>query len=114
MVNLKRAHPDLLLAVEVGLRAKWFISFMLSHRRAKFTSLFPFFPLQCGYKVRFFGVDAEAASRALGIGAWPDRNFLTCWVPLPRLPFHLKRLVEAGHKVGSHGPGTSLAHTASI
>ena len=33
--------------------------------------------MQVGYKMRFFGSDAEAASRVLGIGCFPDHNFLT-------------------------------------
>jgi hypothetical protein len=51
---LQAAHPDCLLAFEVG------------------------------YKFRFFGRDAEAASACLGILAYPDRNFLA--VSAGRLP----------------------------
>ncbi|GAB4814960.1 hypothetical protein N2152v2_002006 [Parachlorella kessleri] len=70
VVELKRQYPDVLLIIEVG------------------------------YKMRFFGADAEAASRVLGIGCFPDHNFLTASVPVPRLAVHVRRLVEAGYRVG--------------
>lgn len=31
--------------------------------------------------------------------SYPDRNFMTASVPLPRLHVYVRRLVEAGHKV---------------
>ncbi|KAK1284628.1 DNA mismatch repair protein MSH3 [Acorus calamus] len=70
VVDLKSRYPDVLLMVEVG------------------------------YKYRFFGADAEAAARVLGIIAHVDRNFLTASVPAFRLGFHVRRLVAAGFKVG--------------
>lgn len=30
---------------------------------------------------------------------YPDRNFMTASIPLPRLHVYVRRLVEAGHKV---------------
>ncbi|KIY97568.1 DNA mismatch repair protein Msh3 [Monoraphidium neglectum] len=69
VVALRRAHPGVLLAVEVG------------------------------YKMRFFGEDAEAAARELGLHAYPDHNFLTASIPVQRLPVHVRRLVQAGYKV---------------
>eukprot|EP00897_Mesotaenium_endlicherianum_P004644 jgi/Mesen1/4207/ME000219S03329 len=70
VVELKAKYPQVLLMVEVG------------------------------YKYRFFGDDAEVAAKILGIYAHYDRNFLTASIPTFRLHFHVRRLVEAGHKVG--------------
>ncbi|CAI7755073.1 unnamed protein product [Closterium sp. NIES-53] len=70
VVALKRRHPDVLLLVEVG------------------------------YKYRFFGADADVAARVLGIYCHVDRAFLTASIPTFRLHVHVRRLVEAGFKVG--------------
>ncbi|KAM0877513.1 hypothetical protein ACQ4PT_035437 [Festuca glaucescens] len=71
VVDLKARHPGILLMVEVG------------------------------YRFRFFGEDAAAAAASvLGIVAHPDRSFLTASVPTFRLGFHVRRLVDAGHRVG--------------
>ncbi|KAJ6833348.1 DNA mismatch repair protein MSH3 [Iris pallida] len=70
VLDLKSRHPDVLLMVEVG------------------------------YRYRFFGEDAEVASKVLGIYSHMDRNFLTASVPTFRLQFHVRRLVSAGYKVG--------------
>ncbi|XP_019227188.1 PREDICTED: DNA mismatch repair protein MSH3 isoform X3 [Nicotiana attenuata] len=70
VVELKAKYPDILLMVEVG------------------------------YKYRFFGQDAENAARVLGIYAHMDHNFLTASVPTFRLNVHVRRLVNAGYKVG--------------
>ncbi|CAL8467013.1 g6549 [Coccomyxa elongata] len=68
--ELKRKHPGVLLAIEVG------------------------------YKFRFFGEDAEIAARECNIFCYPDRNFMTSSIPVPRLHVYVRRLVEAGYKVG--------------
>ncbi|KAJ2822579.1 Mismatch repair protein msh3, partial [Coemansia erecta] len=70
VLDAKRAHPDMLLAVEVG------------------------------YKFRFFGEDARIASRVLGIMCTMANNFYNASVPTPRLMIHVQRLVHAGYKVG--------------
>ncbi|KAL3139906.1 hypothetical protein ABBQ38_004198 [Trebouxia sp. C0009 RCD-2024] len=70
IVDLKDKHPGILLIVEVG------------------------------YKMRFFGADAEVASKECNIFAFPDHNFLTASIPVPRLHVYVRRLVEAGYKVG--------------
>lgn len=70
MVELKAKYPDVLLMVEVG------------------------------YRYRFFGEDAENAARVLGIYAHMDHNFLTASIPTFRLSVHVRRLVNAGYKVG--------------
>lgn len=56
--------------------------------------------VECGYKFRFFGEDAEIASKVCRIWAHFDHNFNTASVPTHRLGYHLRRLVQAGHKVG--------------
>ncbi|KAJ3603677.1 hypothetical protein NHX12_028421 [Muraenolepis orangiensis] len=70
VVQLKQQHGDALLAVE------------------------------CGYKYRFFGEDAEIAAKELNIFCHLDHNFMTCSVPTHRLFVHVRRLVAQGHKVG--------------
>ncbi|XP_016898402.1 DNA mismatch repair protein Msh3 isoform X2 [Cynoglossus semilaevis] len=70
VMELKKQHKDALLAVE------------------------------CGYKYRFFGEDAEIAAKELNITCHQDHNFMTCSIPTHRLFVHLRRLVSHGHKVG--------------
>ncbi|XP_054630713.1 DNA mismatch repair protein Msh3 isoform X2 [Dunckerocampus dactyliophorus] len=70
VIQLKQQHKDALLAVE------------------------------CGYKYRFFGDDAEIAAKELNISCHLDRNFMTCSIPTHRLFVHVRRLVSHGHKVG--------------
>ncbi|TKS78308.1 DNA mismatch repair protein [Collichthys lucidus] len=70
VIQLKQQHPDALLAVE------------------------------CGYKYRFFGEDAEIAAKELNITCHLDHNFMTCSIPTHRLFVHVRRLVSHGHKVG--------------
>ena len=66
---LQRKHPGVLLMIEVG------------------------------YKMRFFGEDAETASRVCNILCFPDHNFLSASVPVQRTHVHIRRLVRAGYKV---------------
>ena len=42
---------------------------------------------------------ADTASKECNIFAYPDHNFLTASIPVPRLHVYVRRLVEAGHKV---------------
>lgn len=70
VIQLKQQHQDVLLAVE------------------------------CGYKYRFFGEDAEIAARTLNIVCYSDHNFMTCCIPTHRLFVHVRRLVAHGYKVG--------------
>lgn len=70
VIQLKQQHKDALLAVE------------------------------CGYKYRFFGEDAEIAAKELNIVCHLDHNFMTCSIPTHRLFVHVRRLVSHGHKVG--------------
>ncbi|KAJ2448617.1 Mismatch repair protein msh3, partial [Coemansia sp. RSA 2337] len=70
VLEAKERHPDILLAVEVG------------------------------YKYRFFGEDARIASRVLGIMCTSANNFYNASIPTPRLMVHVRRLVHAGYKVG--------------
>ncbi|XP_068204490.1 DNA mismatch repair protein Msh3-like [Palaemon carinicauda] len=70
VVAIKNKHPDTLLFIE------------------------------CGYKFRFFGNDAEVAAKELNIVAHLDHNFMTASIPTHRLHVHVRRLVAKGHKVG--------------
>lgn len=54
---------------------------------------------QVGYKMRLFGDDAEIASQVCHVGCWQDRNYLTAGIPVHRLHVHVRKLVDAGHKV---------------
>uniref|UniRef100_A0A6I8R7P3 DNA mismatch repair protein MSH3 n=1 Tax=Xenopus tropicalis TaxID=8364 RepID=A0A6I8R7P3_XENTR len=56
--------------------------------------------VECGYKYRFFGEDAEIASRELNIYCHMDHNFMTASIPAHRLFVHVRRLVAKGYKVG--------------
>ncbi|KAI0021560.1 muts domain V-domain-containing protein [Xylariomycetidae sp. FL0641] len=82
-LDIKRAHMDTILIVEVG------------------------------YKFKFFGEDARIAAKELSIVCIPGKmrydehpseahldRFASASVPVHRLPVHAKRLVAAGHKVG--------------
>lgn len=69
-VALRDAHPGLVLVVE------------------------------CGYKYRLFDTDAATASSVLRIVSYFDHNFLTASFPTHRLAHHVRRLVDAGFKVG--------------
>ncbi|XP_067425319.1 DNA mismatch repair protein Msh3 [Emydura macquarii macquarii] len=56
--------------------------------------------VECGYKYRFFGEDAEIAARELNIYCHQDHNFMTASIPTHRLFVHVRRLVAKGYKVG--------------
>lgn len=65
--------------------------------------------VQVGYKFKFFGEDAEIASKILNIMLIPGNikfedlkngNFAYCSIPDNRLHIHLQRLLNYGHKVG--------------
>ncbi|KAL0947064.1 hypothetical protein HGRIS_013205 [Hohenbuehelia grisea] len=70
IIQLKKENPNTLLMVEVG------------------------------YKFKFFGEDAEIASRVLRIECWLDRNFMVASIPVHRKNVHLKNLLSQGHRVG--------------
>jgi len=68
---------------------------------------------EVGYKFRFFGEDARAAAKELGIVCIPGKfrydehpseahidRFAGASIPVHRLHVHVRRLVAAGHKVG--------------
>ncbi|XP_068785201.1 DNA mismatch repair protein Msh3 isoform X4 [Struthio camelus] len=55
--------------------------------------------VECGYKYRFFGEDAEIAARELNIYCHPDHNFMTASIPSHRLFVHVRRLVAKGYKL---------------
>ncbi|XP_029192324.2 DNA mismatch repair protein Msh3-like isoform X1 [Acropora millepora] len=56
--------------------------------------------VECGYRYRFFGDDAERAAEVLKIMCHLDHNFQTASIPTHRLQVHVKRLVSKGYKVG--------------
>ncbi|XP_058512170.1 DNA mismatch repair protein Msh3 [Ochotona princeps] len=56
--------------------------------------------VECGYKYRFFGEDAQIAARELNIYCHLDHNFQTASIPTHRLFVHVRRLVAKGYKVG--------------
>ena len=49
--------------------------------------------MECGYRYRFFGQDAELASDVLKIAAYQDHSFMTASIPTHRLNVHLRRSV---------------------
>ncbi|GAA6006379.1 mismatch repair protein MSH3 [Rhodotorula paludigena] len=56
--------------------------------------------IEVGYKFRFFQEDAEAASKVLNIACFPSQHMLTASIPTHRLDIHVRRLLNAGYKVG--------------
>ena len=64
---------------------------------------------EVGYKLRFFGQDAECAAESLGVMCFPDRNFLTASVPTVRSSYYVRRLVQCGYKVGVVGQAETAA-----
>ena len=83
VVDLKRKYPDVLLVVEVG------------------------------YKYRLYGEDARVAAKVLSVVCIPGKmrfdehpseahmtRFAGASFPTHRLHVHVKRLINAGHKVG--------------
>eukprot|EP00039_Didymoeca_costata_P025316 m.12944 g.12944 ORF g.12944 m.12944 type:complete len:1035 (+) comp4758_c0_seq1:48-3152(+) len=69
-IEIKKQYADAILAVEVG------------------------------YKYRFFGHDAEIAAPILNIACFPAHAFMSASIPTHRLYVHVRKLVEAGYKVG--------------
>ncbi|PWZ02446.1 hypothetical protein BCV70DRAFT_196688 [Testicularia cyperi] len=70
ILELRAAHPGVLLIIEVG------------------------------YKLKFYGEDARIAAKELNIMCFPERNLYTAMIPVHRLHIHIKKLIAAGHKVG--------------
>ncbi|KAI9885647.1 MAG: Mismatch repair protein msh3 [Watsoniomyces obsoletus] len=83
VIEIKKKHMDTVLVVEVG------------------------------YKFRFFGEDARIASKELSIFCIPGKlrfdehpseahldRFASASIPVHRLHVHVKRLIDAGYKVG--------------
>lgn len=70
ILELKRAHPGMVLLIEVG------------------------------YKFKFYGDDAHLASQVLNIACFREKNMDAAMIPVPRMPVHVKRLLALGHKVG--------------
>lgn len=56
--------------------------------------------MEHGYRYRFFGEDAETASKVLKIQSHWMKNFLNASIPIHRVHIHTRKLVAAGHKVG--------------
>ncbi len=60
--------------------------------------------VECGYKYRLFGTDAEVAAGILGIYASKNKSFSdgssTASIPVHRLGVHVRRLVAHGLIVG--------------
>ncbi|GBN90851.1 DNA mismatch repair protein Msh3, partial [Araneus ventricosus] len=56
--------------------------------------------LECGYKYRFFGKDAEIVSELCNISCFKNHNFMSSIIPTQRLYFYVKQLVSKGYKVG--------------
>lgn len=60
-----------------------------------------FFTFNCKMQLRCNYMLADIASKECNIFAYPDHNFLTASIPVPRLHVYVRRLVEAGYKVSS-------------
>ncbi len=53
--------------------------------------------VECGYKYRFFGEDAELAARELNIMCIMNQNLLGGSIPTQRIWVHVRRLTDAGY-----------------
>jgi len=71
-LDIKKQHPDTILFVEAG------------------------------YRYRFFGKDAEIASKVLNIVASMSHNFLSTSVPTHRLFVHAKRFDNSNIFLGNN------------
>lgn len=116
IVALKRQHPGILLCVEVGYKMKMFghdaevgewqkgaaaavdgqdaVGVCLTRSLLSAACLYTHAP-----RCRPLAL-LRAASRELGVYAYQDRAFLCAGFPMLRLHVHVRRLVQAGHKVG--------------
>ncbi|GIY78874.1 DNA mismatch repair protein Msh3 [Caerostris darwini] len=56
--------------------------------------------MECGYKYRFFGKDAEIVSKICNIACFKNHNFMSSIIPTHRLSFYVHQLVSKGYKVG--------------
>jgi DNA mismatch repair protein MSH3 len=104
VMGFQNRFPDSTVAIECE-----------SWLRSSCRSLFPVIifvhmsMLVGGYRLRFFGRCAEVASQVLGVlvnrrpGRVPSAS-----VPTHRVVVHLRRLLEAGQKVGSHSMNIRL------
>eukprot|EP01052_Picozoa_sp_SAG31_P012062 SAG31_NODE_696_length_12754_cov_9.480759_2_plen_426_part_00 len=68
--------------------------------KAKHKALGCLLAFEVGYKFMFYGDDATVVAQELSIVAYPKNNFLVAGIPIERLRVHLRRLCDAGHKVG--------------
>ncbi|KAI0340128.1 DNA mismatch repair protein MSH3 [Trametopsis cervina] len=59
-----------------------------------------FLMFEIGYKIMFYGDDAQIAAKLLGIACFRKRNFMTAMIPVHRREVHLKKLLSEGLKVG--------------
>ena len=59
--------------------------------------------VECGYKYRLLGEDAEVASKILNIGCFEDHNFYTASIPVHRLHIHLRRYILYTHNIVVYG-----------
>ena len=55
---------------------------------------------EVGYKFHFYGKDARKAAETLNVFAYPGKTWLQASGPVHRLAVYVRRLVNAGHKVG--------------
>jgi hypothetical protein len=82
--------------------------FQVIELKEKYPKLLLF--IECGYRYRFFGRDAEIAAAVLGITCHLDRMFMTASVPTFNGPGnYVRKLVEKGHKVGIVGQTETAA-----
>ena len=115
VLALRKAHPGVMLVVEVraclatpiSLRRSLNLGSCRSATSAPHLALppplppaFPDSPSSLARRFRFFGEDAQAASRVLNIACFPSQHMLTASIPTHRLDFHVRRLLNAGYKVG--------------
>ncbi|KAI0086630.1 muts domain V-domain-containing protein [Irpex rosettiformis] len=85
---------------EIGPSGEAYTPLELQVRELKNDNPGTFLMFEIGYKIVFYGDDAQIAARLLGIACFRKRNFMTAMIPIHRREVHLKKLLSEGLKVG--------------
>uniref|UniRef100_A0A673LND4 DNA mismatch repair protein MutS-like N-terminal domain-containing protein n=1 Tax=Sinocyclocheilus rhinocerous TaxID=307959 RepID=A0A673LND4_9TELE len=70
--------------------------------------------VECGYKYRFCGEDAEIAAKELNITCHLDHNFMTASIPTHRLFVHVRRLVGVVKQIETSAIKASGTNKSSL
>ncbi|KAI0691181.1 muts domain V-domain-containing protein [Cytidiella melzeri] len=85
---------------EIGPSGEPYTPLELQVRKFKEDNPGTFLMFEIGYKIIFYGDDAQMAAKLLGIACFRKRNFMTAMIPVHRREVHLKKLLSEGLKIG--------------